>query len=51
MNALGLVLRRTPHGWAVHLSDGRELAHFSGPGAEERARRYLARITEAVAGR
>jgi hypothetical protein len=30
------------HGWAVTLTDGRELARFVGPGAKRRALRYLA---------
>jgi hypothetical protein len=29
------------HGWAVRLTDGRELARFIGPGARRRAIRYL----------
>jgi hypothetical protein len=42
MNPLALIIRPTHHGWAVYLTDGRELARFSGPGAKRRALRYLA---------
>jgi hypothetical protein len=44
MNALALTLRPIEHGWAVMLSDGRELARFNGWGARRRALRYLARL-------
>ena len=44
-NAAAIILRPTRHGWAVCLTDGRQLARFRGPGAETRALRYLARIT------
>ncbi|MBV8734579.1 MAG: hypothetical protein JO321_07635 [Solirubrobacterales bacterium] len=43
-NALALMLKPILYGWAVVLTDGRELARFRGPGAERRARRYLAHI-------
>jgi hypothetical protein len=36
------------HGWAVQLTDGRELARFLGPGARWRAMRYLRRAAEAL---
>ena len=36
------------YGWAVQLSDGRELARFLGPGARWRATRYLRRAAEAL---
>jgi hypothetical protein len=42
MNALGVVLKRIDWGWAVALTNGRELARFTGPGARWRALRYLA---------
>jgi hypothetical protein len=45
MNALRLILKPTAHGWAVYLTDGRELARFSGLGAKRRALRYLAQTT------
>jgi hypothetical protein len=46
MNALGLMIRPTHHGWAVYLTDGRELARFNGPAAKRRALRYLALTTK-----
>ncbi len=36
-----LQLIATSRGWAVVLTDGRELAHFRGPVARWRAERYL----------
>jgi len=42
MNALTVMITPIRHGWAVRLSDGRELARFHGPGARRRATRYLA---------
>jgi hypothetical protein len=48
MNALRLILKRTAHGWAVGLTDGRELARFRGPGSKWRALRYLASATTAL---
>jgi hypothetical protein len=44
MNALALMIRPTRYGWAVSLTDGRELARFSGPGAKRRALRYVASV-------
>ena len=43
--AVAIVLKPTPHGWAVCLTDGRQLAGFRGPGAHTRALRYLVRLT------
>jgi hypothetical protein len=43
MSALALMLRSMPDGWAVYLTDGRELVRYRGPGARWRALRYLAR--------
>jgi hypothetical protein len=43
MNPLSLMITPIRHGWAVRLSDGRELARFYGPAARWRATRYLAR--------
>jgi hypothetical protein len=43
MKALSLMITPIRHGWAVRLSDGRELVCFYGPGARWRATRYLAR--------
>jgi hypothetical protein len=41
MSPLALIIAPVPHGWAVALTDGRELARFSGLGARWRAMRYL----------
>lgn len=40
-NTLAIFIRPLPFGWALCLSDGRELARFRGLGARERALRYL----------
>ena len=45
MTALALSIRATRHGWAVYLTDGREVARFRGPGSRWRALRYLASAT------
>ena len=45
MHALRLIVKQTPHGWGVYLTDGRELARFRGPGSQQRALRYLASAT------
>jgi hypothetical protein len=42
MDALGLMLKPIFNGWAITLTDGRELASFTGFGAKRRALRYLA---------
>jgi hypothetical protein len=42
MNTLAVMLKPIEHGWAVTLTNGRELARFLGPGAKHRALRYLA---------
>jgi hypothetical protein len=44
MHALALVLKRIHHGWAVALTDGRELARFQGLCAKRRALRYLSTL-------
>jgi hypothetical protein len=44
MNALAVVLRPVKHGWMIALTDGREIARFTGPGAKRRALRYLASL-------
>ena len=49
MKALSLMLNPIRYGWAVRLSDGRDLARFYGPGARWRATRYLARAIGAPA--
>jgi hypothetical protein len=48
MTALALIIRPTRHGWAVYLTDGREVARFRGPGSKWRALRYLATATNAL---
>jgi len=42
MNAVAVILKPVDHGWAVALTDGREVARFRGPGAKWRAIRYIA---------
>jgi hypothetical protein len=42
MNALAVMLTPIPDGWKIELSDGREVAQFTGLGAKWRALRYLA---------
>jgi hypothetical protein len=44
MNALALTLKPINYGWAVTLSDGRELVRFIGLGAKRRALRYVTRL-------
>lgn len=51
MSALALMIGPTPYGWAVYLSDGRELVRFNGPGAKRRALRYLAHNGATRSGR
>jgi hypothetical protein len=41
VNPVALTLKPIHHGWAVALTDGRELVRFTGLGAKRRARRYL----------
>jgi hypothetical protein len=41
MEALTLMLKHIRHGWAVTLSDGRELMRFTGLCAKRRAERYI----------
>jgi hypothetical protein len=41
MKAIAITLKPILYGWAVCLTDGRELARFRGPGARERALRFL----------
>jgi len=38
---LAIILRPVPWGWAVCLTDGREVARFRGPRAYPRALSYL----------
>ncbi len=39
--ALAITMKQVPGGWAVCLTNGRELARFRGLGARFRALRYL----------
>ena len=41
MNPVALMLKPIHHGWAVVLTDGRELVRFTGLGAKRKAVRYL----------
>ncbi len=41
MKTLAITLKPILYGWAVVLTDGRELARFRGPRARERALRFL----------
>ena len=42
MSSLGVLLKPIPGGWVIELTDGREVARFTGLGAKRRALRYLA---------
>ena len=44
MKMLAITLKPIFYGWAVVLTDGRELARFRGPGARGRALRFLSGI-------
>ena len=48
MSALALMVRPISHGWAVQLTDGRELARFRGLGARWRALRYLVSVARSL---
>lgn len=50
MTTLALIITPVPHGWAVALTDGRQIARFSGPGARWRAMRYLDRYSRQLRG-
>ncbi len=47
-DALTIILKPILGGWAVCLSDGRELARFRGPGARCRALRFSQSAWRAV---
>ncbi len=49
-NALALILKPVERGWAVALTNGRELARFTGFGAKRRAVRYLSSLSIGEAG-
>ena len=42
MSSLGVMLKPILGGWLIELTDGREVARFTGPAAKRRALRYLA---------
>jgi hypothetical protein len=44
-SAYAIILTPIPGGWAVSLTDGRQLKSFHGPLARCRALRYLAQVT------
>ena len=46
MTALAVALKPINHGWAVALTDGREVVRFTGFAAKRRALRYLAGLQE-----
>jgi hypothetical protein len=48
MSALTFMMAPIRCGWAIRLSDGREVARFYGPGARWRATRRLARAMGAT---
>jgi hypothetical protein len=41
VTAMALIITPIPRGWAVALTDGRQIARFSGPAARWRALRYV----------
>jgi hypothetical protein len=53
MRALALMIGPIAHGWAVYLTDGREVARYRGIGAKRRALRHVAHasVAETVDGR
>jgi hypothetical protein len=44
MTAVAVMIGRTRDGWAVYLTNGRELARFRGIAARWRALRYIRRF-------
>ncbi len=48
MTAQAITMMPIPRGWAVTLTDGRQIARFSGPCAKWRALRYLERYSKEV---
>jgi hypothetical protein len=44
LSPIALMLRPIDHGWAVVSTDGRVLARFAGPGARQRAQRFIERM-------
>jgi hypothetical protein len=51
MRALALMIGPTPDGWAVYLTNGREVARYRGLGAKRRALRHVTRASVAETGR
>ncbi len=47
---LALTVTRIPRGWAVALTDGHQIARFSGPAAKWRALRYLDLYAKEIRG-
>jgi hypothetical protein len=45
MRALALMIGPTADGWAVYVTDGREVARYRGLGAKRRALRHVARAS------
>jgi hypothetical protein len=45
MPALALMLGPTPDGWAVYLTNGREVRRFRGPWARRKAPRFIRRAS------
>ena len=45
MTTLALTLKHMPDGWAVYLTNGRQVVRYRGLGARWRALRYLARMS------
>jgi hypothetical protein len=41
VTSVASILKPIDHGWAVALTDGRELVRFTGLGAKRKALRYL----------
>ena len=48
MGAVALIVRPTPDGWGVYLTNGQELARYRGPASKWRALRYLAAASGAT---
>jgi hypothetical protein len=48
VSTVAIVLKPLECGWAVALTDGRELARFTGPFARCRAERHVADVLGAV---
>ena len=51
MKTAAVILKPIVHGWAVTLTDGRELVRFTGLWAKRRALRYLASTPSTISAR